>query len=115
MMSKTRKAPSGVAKEDGQLAMLDLSHILCMEIPDMRLSRFGISQGDLLFCDRELSPARFIIAEWDGLGHVCTMAGQLIFDEAGHAPAPEGSVIIGRVLYAVHPLIRKELMNHDAN
>ena len=89
------------------MAMLDLSHIFCMGIPDMSLSHFGISQGDFLFCDHELSPARFIIAEWDRLGHVCTQVGQLLFDEAGHAPTPEDAVIIGRVLYVVHSLIKK--------
>lgn len=87
------------------MAMLDLSRTFCMEIPDMSLSRFGISQGDLLFCDHEPSPARLIIAEWGGLGHVCTQAGQLIFDETSRAPAPEGATIIGLVLYVVHPLI----------
>lgn len=96
------------------MAMLDLSSLFCIEVPDMSLSRFGISQGDFLLCDHELSPARFIIAEWDGLGHVCTMAGELIFDEADHAPVPDGAVIIGRVLYVLHSL-GKEQLKHDAN
>ena len=89
------------------MAMLDLSRTFGMEIPDMGLSHCGIFQGDFLLCDHEMSPSRFIIAEWDGHGHVCTMAGQLIFDEVGRAPAPEGAVIMGRVLYVAHPLIEK--------
>ena len=73
-------------------------------VSDNSYSHLGIFKGDRILCDYLLSPARFVVAIWDGLAHVCTDVGGHLFDESTRTDAPADAVPWGRVVEIVRRL-----------
>lgn len=85
--------------------LLDLHPTFYLTVSDGSYTHVGLFAGDVVMCDREDGPARFVIGVWDDLAHICTSVCGRLFDEAAHSFAPEGAEILGRVLYASRQLV----------
>lgn len=86
-------------------SLLDLQPTFCLTVSDSSYDHVGLLAGDVVMCDRETEPARFVIGVWDDLAHICTHVCAQLFDEATHSFAPEDAEILGRVLYVSRQLV----------
>ncbi len=85
--------------------LLDLQPTFYLTISDGSYAHVGLLAGDVVMCDRETNPARFMIGVWDDLAHICTNVCGQLFDEATHSFAPEDAEILGRALYVSRQLV----------
>lgn len=85
--------------------LLDLQPTFYLTISDGSYAHVGLLAGDVVMCDRETNPARFMIGVWDDLAHICTNVCGQLFHEATHSFAPEDAEILGRALYVSRQLV----------
>ena len=79
---------------------LDPMPTFCVTVPDDSLLDIGLHTGDVLFCDGETAPTRYVISTYaddpDGIFHVCTLiGGKHLWDEAGGKDAPASATVWG--------------------